>query len=415
MSAAFGLFHVKHRTYVRRPFHVKPLPRKLHLSYHKRVNLRRGATFALALLLLPLFSSCVSVLNPTGWAPVLFDGDTAYLTTSKGKLSAVTLSGDTATAKWTFPDKDRDEDDKFKTRAIYGAPILDGDRLYFASFEGGVFALGKGDGRPIWPGPDGNRSKIDGDITGGLVMAGGNLYFGTTEGRLYAWKASDGTPAAGWEKPKIFSGGIWATPVVVGETLFVATMEGELHALALPDGTERWDPFEASGGIPDLSMASDDLLFVPSINHHAYLVRTRDGFVAADFQADDWLWTAPAVDGSRLVFGDFGGTVYGLDITSAGLLQAWLPASVEGERVRSGPVIINDVVVVADRKPVVTFLSAKDGSILNRVPVLDAGTIRANLVEHEGAAYFGTTNGKLFRANPQLRSVKEIELVGVKK
>jgi len=41
----------------------------------------------MAVLALLVFSSCVRVSNPTGWAPVAFDGDTAYLMTSKGKLS----------------------------------------------------------------------------------------------------------------------------------------------------------------------------------------------------------------------------------------------------------------------------------------------------------------------------------------
>ncbi len=396
-------------------FHVKPLPHKRRSSYHKPVNLRRGAGIALALLLLPLLSSCVSVLNPTGWAPVVFDSDTAYVTTSKGRLSAITLDGATGTAQWTFPDKDRDSDDKFKTRAIYGAPVVEDDRIYLATFAGGVFALRKEDGRPVWPGSDGISDEIDGNVAGGLAVSGENLYFGTTEGSLYAWKTADGTPAAGWEKPKKLDGGIWATPIVQDDTLFVATMKGKVYAFSLTDGSERWEPFEASAAIPDLSLIDDDTLFAPSINRHAYLVSTRDGSTEADFQADDWLWTAPAVSDSSLFFGDFGGTVYGLNITSDGVAQAWDPASVEGERIRSGPVVIGDVVIVADREPEVWFFNAKDGSVLNKVPVPDAGTIRANLVEHEGAAYFATTNGKLFRADPTARSVVEIPLSGVKR
>ena len=73
----------------RETFHVKPLPHKKDPRYHCVVTLRRGAILTLALLLLPLLSSCVSVLNPTGWSPVTFDGDTAYLTASKGRISAL--------------------------------------------------------------------------------------------------------------------------------------------------------------------------------------------------------------------------------------------------------------------------------------------------------------------------------------
>jgi outer membrane protein assembly factor BamB len=149
------------------------------------------------------------------------------------------------------------------------------------------------------------------------------------------------------------------------------------------------------------------------VNRHAYILDTATGKATVDFRAKDWLWTAPAVDGSKIYFGDFGGAVYGLDITTGS--ELWKPASLEGERVRSGAVLIDGVVVVADRKPVVNFINAADGQVLNRVPLADAGTVRSNLVVYEGAAYFASTNGKLFRAEPASKRVVEIRLSGVKK
>lgn len=369
----------------------------------------------MAVILLPLLSSCVKVFNPVGWAPVAFDGSSVYVTTSKGHLSSITLDGDAASAKWTFPDKSRSEDKKLQLKAIYGAPVVDGDRLYLASFHGGVFALGTEDGRPIWPATGDNSDKLAGDIPGGVVLAGDNLYFGTTEGHVYGWKKSDGTPAPGWEKPKTFEGGVWATPVVVGDMLFVATMKGDLHAISLVDGSEKWK-FSATGAIADLTKISDEFLFVPSINRHVYVVRTSDGSVAGDFKAADWIWTAPAISGNRVFFGDFGGKVYGLDITDGSVDELWgSPASVKGERVKAGAAIVDDVVVVADRKPVVTFINAQDGSVLNAVPLTDGDTVRADVVAKDGAAYIVTTDGKLFRADPAQRRVVEIPISGVKK
>lgn len=369
----------------------------------------------MALLLLPLLSSCVRVFNPVGWAPVAFDGDSVYVVTSKGHLSSLKLDGDSASAAWTFPDKSRSEDKKLDLKAIYGAPVIDGDRIYLASFHGGVYALNKSDGRPIWPATGDNAGRLDGDIPGGVAVAGENLYFGTTEGRVYGWKKSDGTPAPGWEKPKTFDGGVWATPVVVGDTLFVATMRGDLHALSLTDGSEKWK-FSASGAIADLARISDDYLFVPSINRHVYVVRTSDGSVAGDFKAADWIWTAPAVSGTKVFFGDFGGHVYGLDINSGSVQQLWSkPASLKGERVKAGAAIVDDVLVVADRKPVVTFINAADGSVLNAVPLTDGDTVRADVIANEDAAYVVTTDGKLFRADPAQKRVVEIQISGVNK
>ncbi|MGE3074788.1 MAG: PQQ-binding-like beta-propeller repeat protein [Dehalococcoidia bacterium] len=380
------------------------------------MNLRRSAILILALLSLPLLSSCVRVLNPTGWSAVVFDGNTAYLTTSKGRISSVTVDGDSATANWTFPDKDRKEDSDLKLKAIYGAPVLDGDRLYLGTFAGGVFALRTDDGRPIWPGVDGNQQKISGDLAGGIVMAGDRLFFGTTEGRLYGWNKADGSPATGWEEPKKLKGGIWAAPVVVGDAVFAATTDGGLHAFSVSDGRELWSGFKASGAVVELSAVNDDLLFVPSINHHVYLVKTADGSIAADFKANDWVWSNGAVAGNHLFFGDFSGSVFGLDISGDSVTEMWDPVKLDGEHVRAAPAIIGDVLVVADRKPVVTFINIKDGTVMgNRVPLQDAGTVRADLVVRDGAAYISTTNGKLFRAEPDNFKVVEVVLSGVKK
>lgn len=400
-------------------FHVKQelalLPYKRASPYHNPVNLRRSAIVILALLSLPLLSSCVKVLNPSGWAPVVFDGDTAYVVTSKGKLSSIDIEGDAGTANWTFPDKDRSEDKDLELKAIYGAPIVDGDRIYFGTFHGGVFALRKEDGRPVWPGVDGNPQKIKGDLAGGIVLAGDTIFFGTTEGWVYGWNKEDGRPARGWEEPKKVAGGIWAAPVANSDTVFVATTEGNLHAFSMSDGSERWTSFKASGAIIELSFANDDLLFVPSINHHVYLVSVQDGSVVSDFKANNWVWSNGATEGSKLFFGDFSGTVFGLDITTKPATELWAPASVGDEHIRAAPAIIGDVVVVVDRKPVVSFINIKDGTILNRVPLQDAGTVRADLTVKDDFAYISTTNGKLFRAEPKNLKVVEVVLSGVKK
>ena len=389
-------------------------PSKAARWYDCAVNRRRAPLIGAVLLLLPLFAACVSVTNPDGWAAPVIDGQDVYVSSSKGHISAVTLQDDTtATARWTFPDKDIDADDKIDPEAIYGDPVIDGDRVYIATFSAGVFALNTEDGRPVWPANGTNSGKISGNIAGGLALANGVLYFGTTEGRLYAWNASDGTPA--WPRPREFDRGIWATPVVVGDTLFVATMGGELHALSLADGSPVWPaPFVATGAIADLYPLDQGRLFVPSINRHVYIVNAADGAVLADFRARDWVWTQPAATGSEVYFGDFGGHVYGLDITN-GASPTWEPASVEGERVKAGAAIVGDVLVIADRKPVVTFIDATNGQVLNRVPIPDAGTVRSNVHAADGFAYILTTKGRLFRANPENYSVVEIVLNGVKK
>jgi outer membrane protein assembly factor BamB len=366
-----------------------------------------------------LASACVSVTNPEGWAPPVLDGTALYLTTDHGHVVRTTLGSDgrSAAAAWTFPDKNIKAEEKLRPNAAYGRPILADGRVYYATFEAGVFALNAETGRPEWPeAGKTNASAIKGNIAGGLAYASGILFFGTTEGRLYGWNAANGAPAPGWETPLVFDSGIWATPVALGGTLYVATMNGELHAIRISDRSPAWpQPLKISGAIPDLVALDDARLFVPSINRHVYIVEAATGRVLTDFRAKDWVWTAPALDGNRLFFGDFGGHIYGLDISTSPATELWPPASTEGHRVKAGPVIVDDVLVVADRGPVVTFINSRTGEVLNRVPIDGAGTVRANLLAANGGAYILTTKARLFFANPANRSVVEVPVSGVKR
>ena len=393
--------------------------RKPEGCYHPPVTRLRLAGAGLLTAAALLAASCVAVTNPEGWAPPVLDGTSLYLTTDHGHVSRTALAEDgrSAAARWTFPDKDVKADDRVRPNAAYGAPILADGRVYYATYEAGVFALDAETGRPAWP-DEGktNAANIRGNIAGGLAYANGILFFGTTEGRLYGWNAANGAPAQGWETPLVFDSGIWATPVAIGGTLYVATMNGEVHAIRISDRTPAWPgPFKATGAIADLVALDDARLFVPSINRHVYLLDAATGQVLTDFRARDWVWTAPALRGNRLYFGDFGGNIYGLDISVSPARELWPPASTEGHRVKAAPVIVDDVLIVADRGPVVTFIDANTGEVLNRVPIDGAGTVRANLLAANGGAYILTTKARLFFANPQNRSVVEVPVTGVKR
>jgi outer membrane protein assembly factor BamB len=110
-------------------------------------------------------------------------------------------------------------------------------------------------------------------------------------------------------------------------------------------------------------------------------------------------------------FGDLGGRIHALDITN-NLADAWAPIDA-GAAVKAGPVVIDGTLIVASREPEVLFIDAETGETLNRVPI-DSGTVRAALFELEGQALaiVATTEGDLFLANPDNRSVVPIAIEG---
>jgi hypothetical protein len=76
---------------------------------------------------------------------------------------------------------------------------------------------------------------------------------------------------------------------------------------------------------------------------------------------------------------------------------------------------VDNTLVVVDRKPLVHFLDRATGANRNIVPLLDAGTVRADasLSADGKSAIIATTNGKLFRADPSATSITAI-VVGAK-
>jgi outer membrane protein assembly factor BamB len=375
-----------------------------------------------ALLALPLIAllalvgtACVGTENPEGWAAPVYDGSSVYFLSSHDRLAAAPANGDASTTiTWSFPDKNRSEDKDVKLQAVYGEPVVDGDKLYFSSFSGGVFSLDKATGRPTWR----MKSEIHGNVAGGVAVGDKFLAFGTTEGDLYVVNKADKSAAPNWPaEGKKVDGGIWATPIIRGDTMYVATMDGDLEAFRLSDGSEIWaQPFHSSGAIPDITMLNDNTLFAASLNKHAYFINPVDGTEKGEFEASDWVWTQAAFDPktNTAYFGDFSGVVYAVDITQPpGTFKESWHVDVGDARVKAAPAIVDNVLVVADRKPVVHFLNLQEnGKELNKVPLTDAGTVRADVVAFQGNAYVGTTNGKYFRADPKNFSVNEVNVVG---
>jgi len=369
-------------------------------------SLRRlGPLLALIILLALSAVGCTKIYNPEGWAEPSVSADGAYVFESKDRLSYLTPPTDSASVRWTFPDRNQKNTD-LKLRAVYGEPLIEDGIVYLASYEGDVFALKASDGTQIW-----RRGNLHGGVTGRLASAKGVLVFGTTEGRVWAIDKTNGANASGWPKDGVkMPDPIWAGVAVQAETAYVATMGGDVFALALSDGHQVWPkPFHVSGAVADLAMVATDRLFVPSLNKIVYIVDTNNGQpIAPGARASDWVWMQPAIKDSLAYYADFSGNVYVLNITTGKAT----PLGEVAAKVKSSPVVVGDVLVVADRARNVTFFNIKEAKKLNTVPAGDSGTFRAGLTVANELVYAVTTKGALFRANPKELSVVEIPIVG---
>ncbi len=336
-------------------------------------------------------AACVGEKKPEGWASPAVDGPTAFVFEKKDRLTALNLQDNAAAVRWSFPDDNKTDQKDIDLQAVYGEPVLDGDTLYIVSYSGELLAIDPATGDRK------RRREIDGSIPGALAFDGGQLAFGTIEGRVFLVNASDFAGVPGWDNVDL-SSGVWATPVLTRDRVFVATMEGEVVAFERATGNVVWR-FQANGAAPTLARLDDNNLFVGTLGKEVFVLDPADGRVKVEFRAKDWVWNAPAFKENVVYFGDFSGNVYALDITTG--REVWNQPYEAHSKVKSGPVIIDDVLVIADRKPIVHFVRLADGTGLNQVLLEDVGTIRATPTVRNGKALIITTEGYLFSADPK--------------
>jgi outer membrane protein assembly factor BamB len=365
------------------------------LRYDARVNIRRR--LAAGLLLLPLAfvsAACVGVTRPQGWASPAIDGSSAFILEDKDRLTALELTdSNTANVRWSFPDDDKADQQDIDLEAIYAQPQIDGDVLYTVGYSGELVAIDVESGDLV------RIRDFPGNVAGNLVLDNSQIALATTEGHLYLVNADNFTPADGWDQAGVvFDDDIWADPVVTEDRIFVATMEGDIIGVDRANGQEVWRQ-DHDGAIPTLALLDDSNLFAGSLSKDVMIIDPATGEFRMEFEAEDWVWNTPAFADGIAYFGDFSGKVYALDITTGQM--AWPQPYDGGSKMKSGPVIIDDVLVVADRQPTVHFIRLSDGAGQNQVPLPeDSGTVRADLVVHEGTALVLTTDGRLFAADP---------------
>ena len=347
--------------------------------------LRGRAAIVSALLLSALFlAGCTGIASPEGWAgPVAADG-TFFVSLERGKLSAI--DQETGQARWTFPGNSKEEKE-LKLKAIYGTPVVSGNRIYFGAYDGAAYAQDAETGALVW------RTETGGPIAGGPALADGTIYVGSLDGKAYALNAETGK--ASWPTPFNAGAEIYAQPVVQGDVVYVATMGGRLFALDAASGEPRWT-FEADAGLPAAPALVEGRLYIGSLDNHLYAVDAADGHLLWSFKAGNWFWTTPLVQDGIVYAAALDHKVYALDAETG--QTRWQKPFPTEDSVRATPALVADVLLVADRAGNVYGLRPDTGDQVWS-SALDAGVL-ANPLVMDGSVYFSLRNGHLERVDP---------------
>ena len=275
---------------------------------------------------------------------------------------------------------------------VYHTPVSCGERVYFSTTRGGVFALDL-EGNEIWSKHLVREMKRDGTprmerFDAPAACFNGTLLIGAISGTLYAfdaatgdekWRYDVGGPILGTVNlhrsskeggaDRVYVIGqddgtlhsidlesgtrVWkaeaidrcdGSPSIGGDAIIFGSCAAALHVFSAQDGRltkniEIDDDSQIAGGV---ALAGDSVF---SGSHSGYLIHANSKtgkIVWINEDSEDEVLTTPAVSGDWVVFTSYDGLVYGLERTTG--LKKW---SFDTEGWPTSPVIAADKVVLS--------------------------------------------------------------------
>jgi outer membrane protein assembly factor BamB len=206
------------------------------------------------------------------------------------------------------------------TDMITGTPVVDGNRIYFASFDKSVYAASVSSGRILW------KRDVRGEVPRDLALVDGKLVAGSRSYDLVALDTVTGRPA--WTRYYWFS---WvdSPPNVVGSTVYVGASDGlRVYALDGETGRRIWE--SRVGGWTWAKPAIGRTIVYASVTGTAmpYVGPRSGGFAAIDRGTGRLRWLLSSAKPAKLPVYGFasapvvaGGIVFAADL--AGRVMAF--------------------------------------------------------------------------------------------
>ena len=322
-------------------------------------------------------AGCAKVAKPRGWAAPELTDNALYVTLDKGKLSAIDAG--TYQTIWTFPANEtfacgNGESKKWTIDGIYGTPAVDASLVYFASYDGAVWAVKRSDGTCVW------RIETGDAVLAAPLLGAAGLYVAATDGYLYLLD-----PATGDQKNKFNSGEVWTTPLLTDDALYVPTMAGQLWKLNPKTLDTVWSaPFKVDAGLlTPPTLVSDNTIIVGGIGG-LYAVDTTSGQQKWTASGSNWFWGQPAVADATVYVTDLAGEVKALDATDGH--SVWAADFITQNPIRTGAVLASrDTLVVVDNSGQVYRIDPTAGTAIGQPVLLNEDVLATPLVVATGS------------------------------
>ena len=350
-------------------------------------------------------SGCISGITAAGWSGGTVSGNTLYVGTRYGQLAAVNLTDGSRVFSQQVKMASTSSylscacGTSSAPVAIYGNPVSAGDLVYFAGYNGKIYAYYTNslNGTDAWEYPRG--ADLLKPFVGGIAYSNGVLYIGDSNGKVYALDAVKGVEI--WSvapEGKKSNEKIWSTPAVSGNTLYIGSFDKKMYALNTADGSKKWE-FTTNGPIMATPVINNGTLFFGSLDRNLYALNAADGKEKWHVMAKNWFWTEPVIVNNTVYVGSLDGYIYVLNADTG----AQIAAVNLKNPLASQPVVVDTSIIFATTKGVVYSLDTatnQAAQLADFKMAIDGALAAAN-----GIVYFQTPDFALQRVNVASGSV----------
>lgn len=316
---------------------------------------------------------------------------------------------------------------RFKTGGeINSSPVIDGGKVFIASYDGHLYALDASSGDELW------RFKTGGEILSTPAISGGVAYFGSKDGNVYAVNASDGSLKWKFETKRE----VLTSPVVAQGSVFIGSSDSFLYSIKASDGKRNWKrklaDTEKYSGIYSSPVYNDGSVYISGKNGIVYSYDAESGGRNWFMLTSSAIYSSPSLSGTTLFVASYERILYAID-TAKGTrlwrkrLQDWpySSTSIDGTTgyigLKNGDLlevglfkrgkarVLNTFPAAINATPVKTeggliFVGSEDSNIYALDPsggeivwsYKTGGGIHASPAVVDGALYVGSKDGYLY-------------------
>lgn len=269
------------------------------------ILLRTHSKFMKMFLGLSLLTVAALLLSACGAVPVnnyaglSTDGSALYVTEQSFIFQIDSGSG---TINWKFPES---ADAK---NAIFAAPTVANGWVYVGTYGNIVYGfklegLDKAKPTPNWTF---NKHADKGRFIGSPLVSGDKVYVASTDGNLYALGATDG--ALKWTFKARNS--LWARPATDGKLIYQTGMDHYLYAVDASDGSKRWELDMGGPALGNVVLSDKGIIYTGTLNSEFLAIDSATQKVAWRKALAGNTWSAPLLHNDNLYFGTDQNKVY---------------------------------------------------------------------------------------------------------